>query len=131
MCVCVGFPHPCMGVIQKGADDCYTHGGFTLWLRNIELEESIVFTASTEQICLCFTDHFQLTAGMSFNMQTPPPHPPSCQDRPLILSNRQLKSFLLEESQFFPHCLRSQKHTGQKFREALFKMASWFCYGNC
>lgn len=56
--------------------------------------------------------------------------PASCQDRPLILSNRQLKSFLLEESQFFPHCLHSQKHIGQKFREALFKMASWFCYGN-
>ena len=57
--------------------------------------------------------------------------PLNCQDRPVILSNGQLKSFLLEESQLFPHCLHSQKHTGQKFRDALFKMASWFCYGNC
>ena len=54
VCVCVGFPHPWMGVIQKGTDGCYTHGGFTLQLRNIELEESTVFIASTEQICLCF-----------------------------------------------------------------------------
>ena len=54
VCVCVGFPHPCMGVIQKGTDGCYTQGGFTPQLRNIELEESTVFIASAEQIYLCF-----------------------------------------------------------------------------
>ena len=54
MRVSVGLPNPCMGVIQKGADGCSTHGEFILQLRNIELEESIVFIASTEQICPLF-----------------------------------------------------------------------------
>ena len=54
MCVSVGLPHPCMGVIQKGAAGCSTYGEFILQLKNIELEESIVFIASTEQICPLF-----------------------------------------------------------------------------
>lgn len=50
----LGFPRPGMRVIQKGPDGCCTHGGFALQLRNTELEESVVFTASSKQTCSLF-----------------------------------------------------------------------------